>query len=575
MSRQKQQILLRTENIKLWYAANAVLDSWNSTACILVGKLQQKTEELDKLKEDYSLLEAELQRTKQMLAVHENHNNPSSRSVFFVKERKKYRRMIKERNENESRKQVTASKRGARIGSKGNSPAYLPNKSLEKEYKQTRCLRCGRTDTTPGDTFWKPVVEKTKCGDTICFQEKITPAVCECGAISNPATESIPGSSAGPRLRQIIINIHEVCPSNGGIRRLLLSNHNITVSTGAISNCLMAVSNQLRDGSLWTETAPNSKPLPSDSRPAVNAPDMAEPYSSPWSDGTLRSVECLPPVQVQINEEISMAPYVEVDESLINVAGERSQELVLRSRNAILVRIAPRKTKRAVAEAFWMALTRPLLADMYRGGCAFVGPFQTCIVHVWRKAEALAIRHGVGSPEDTYCMMLLDIYNDAKAAAERITEIAGGPLRSACEVGVAIKTVPGLADVVDSTRAGLVGRTTQLAEAYRHGQVTDEKNRTFAHTLENALPYMFEFIDHPGMPGNTNSVERTIRGYVVRPRNIHRILPDWRAARTLETLQTLHATCALRGTFSGDVVKERCGYWTLGSNKPPPMPIMQ
>ena len=75
------------------------------------------------------------------------------------------------------------------------------------------------------------------------------------------------------------------------------------------------------------------------------------------------------------------------------------------------------------------------------------------------------------------------------------------------------------------------------------------------------------------MPGNTNNVERTIRGYTVRPRNIQRILPDWEAARTLEMLQSVHATYRIRGTFSGDVVAGNRGCWAFGSGKPPPVPV--
>ena len=51
--------------------------------------------------------------------------------------------------------------------------------------------------------------------------------------------------------------------------------------------------------------------------------------------------------------------------------------------------------------------------------------------------------------------------------------------------------------------------------------------------------------------------------WALRPRNIQRILPDWQGARTLEMLQTIHATCANRGIFSGDMVAGRRGRWNL------------
>ena len=115
---------------------------------------------------------------------------------------------------------------------------------------------------------------------------------------------------------------------------------------------------------------------------------------------------------------------------------------------------------------------------------------------------------------------------------------------------------------------------------YRYGDVSSEESRKFADALENAAPYMGTFIGHPGMAGNTNAVEGIIRRYNVKPRNIQRILPDWSGARTLEMLQTIHATCDIRGTISGDVVAGRCGCWELESarscgkpsGKPPDIP---
>jgi hypothetical protein len=112
---------------------------------------------------------------------------------------------------------------------------------------------------------------------------------------------------------------------------------------------------------------------------------------------------------------------------------------------------------------------------------------------------------------------------------------------------------------------------SKVIHAYRHMEVSHPDTRKFAGTLERAAPHMPTFIGHPGMPGNTNDVERTIRGYAVRPRNIQRILPDWEAARTLEMLQSVHATCRIRGMFSGDVVAGNRGCWTFGSGKPPPV----
>ena len=150
-------------------------------------------------------------------------------------------------------------------------------------------------------------------------------------------------------------------------------------------------------------------------------------------------------------------------------------------------------------------------------------------------------------------------------------------MRSACGIGVAIRTVPGLTEYVESERAFLLERTANVVYAYRTGDVSDEESHRFAGTLENAAPYLFTFIGHPGMEGTTNRREGEIRGRIVRPRNIQRILPNWRAARSLAVLQTIHATCAKQKIFSGGAIAADNGSFNLfGSGIPLPIfPFMR
>ena len=60
------------------------------------------------------------------------------------------------------------------------------------------------------------------------------------------------------------------------------------------------------------------------------------------------------------------------------------------------------------------------------GGGAFRGDYRTCIVHVWRKGESLAVAHDIDSLGQTYSRMLLDIYA-AKDAAAAVVGMAGDP----------------------------------------------------------------------------------------------------------------------------------------------------
>ena len=91
------------------------------------------------------------------------------------------------------------------------------------------------------------------------------------------------------------------------------------------------------------------------------------------------------------------------------------------------MRIASDRAGDTIEHLFWMVLDRTLVAGLYRGGSAFRGDYQTCIVHVWRKAESLAVTHAIDSPEETYSRMLLDIYHAAREAAAAVTWMAGGP----------------------------------------------------------------------------------------------------------------------------------------------------
>lgn len=425
------------------------------------------------------------------------------------------------------------------------------------------CGGCGRTDTTPWNAVWKIVVDIGECGRIMCHMEKITPAYCSvCCALTWPATGSIPGTWAGPSLRRTIMNLHEVTPAVRGISKVLKSNHGCDMSEGAVSNCLLAMARHIRNGTLveWG-VGPKAGPPPCGPRPHMALPAAcAEPRRS--RNGTAWPAR-RPPLLARIEEMASMASYVMVDESHVNVAGSSSQEIVLLTPGVAIVRIEEDRSKITMGRVFRMALRRPLVADMYRGANAFTGEFQTCNVHVWRKSESMAVKLGIESPEHTYCTMLLEVYRRAKAAARQATDMAGGPARSARDIGRAMRTTPGMAGFVESAQADMARGLATVAQAYRQGEVADPESRKFADTLDNAAPYMGTFIAHPGMPGTTNDVDRAIRGYVVRPRSIQRILPDWAGARTLEMLQTIHATCAIRGTFPGDVVSGRRGCWDL------------
>lgn len=589
-SRQFQMTLLRQELIKIHMENDSMQKSYQETIRTLNEEKKQLTQRLNEQTQTINEIQAELKDTQRQLMVHENYNNPSSQATLFAKKRKKYRRTVKALDEGATLQEAQNSKgkRGRRIGAKGTPPTYTPDPSKTKEFVADICGGCGRTDTTIHDTVWKIVVDIGECGAIICYMEKITSAYCDvCRAVTQPATDSIPGTWAGPNLRRIIMNIHGISPTVDGISKLLKSNHNCDMSSSAVSNCLSAMAAHARNGTLRTylpvseddstpygDTQHGDTPMVSGSKPPVITPhtDVTSHDNTQYTiwEGPKQSL------LRQMEGEASITPWVMEDESRYNVGGKSCQTLVLLTPTLVFILIRPGRSKVTIEEAFHTVLNRPLIADMYCGGQAFSGEYQTCCIHVWRKSESLAIKFGVESPEHTYCTMLLNAYRAATDAAAYVTELAGGPSKSACDIGRAIRTIPELAELVEKYQNILNQNLSKLVHTYRYGDVSSEDSQKFADTLENAAPYMGTFIGHPGMAGNTNAVEGIIRRYIVKPRNIQRILPDWSGARTMEMLQTIHATCDIRGIFSGDVVAGQCGCWSLGPTqshgKPPGIP---
>lgn len=585
--------LLRRELRRVWRLLETAMDAWGGQAAVFVGEIRRLAEEAAALRGRRDRLEAEVRDLKRRLAVHENYNNPD-RGTVTARERKRHRRKLMEREaeEAEEEEEGTAGdaaecggvrgtglrKRGGQPGSAGVSFTLKPDKGLEEWHAPEECAVCGRTDIVHLAPVWKIMFEMHKCGGLFCYMEVSVPAACvPCAVVTYPDTPSLPGSSCGPRLREKIMNMHDVTPPVRGIRKLLLSNHGSRLGEGTVSGCLSAISRQAASGVPWA-AAPGG--LAADAAAACAAAGTAaagimDAHSGPpvgppareagAAPGTRRHAPLPRPLISQIEELFGMAPYVMEDESRANVAGCREQALALLCPSAALIRITDDKSKLTMRRTFRHALDRPLVADMYLAGNAFEGDVQTCGVHVWRKSESLAVPHGIDSPEQTYSAALPGICRDAGDAAARITAAAGGPLASICEDAGALRAVPGLEREAADEIAALSERVSGLAHAYGHGEVSDAETRRYAATLENALPYMFEFLRHPGMPGNTNAVELLIKRRVVLPRKVQVGLPDWTAAENQANLQTIHANAAIWGVFSGQVVSAGRGSW-----KPPP-----
>lgn len=502
---------------------------------------------------------------------------------------------------------------GHQPGVWGTSHGHRPDPGLAVEFMQRTCGLCGRTDTGPG-TSYKTVTEvvggaiigdgldvegrirrtveyvvqreeagmgesrrlslagkiasavaEAVGGTIVHYAEKTTYADCyHCVMRTYPdGAHTIPGSSFGPNLRAILASMHRMMPAVRSIAYGLSSNHDVEVSIGSVSNCLTAMAEYSKHGSI-RKISPAGR----------TAPHGPGPHRAARQPGAGRS-PC--PPQDKAGHRLADHPDCRDgqhgtarDIRRVRREGGGWAALVIRTIRAIHIVIRPDRSKPTIRAEFWMVLPRPAVADMYRGGNALKGPFQACGIRLDRKAESLAVRAGANSPEYVLYRMLLDVYGDM-CAADIITAVAGGPDRTACDIGSAFRRVPGLAECAASVREGMMRRLAAIAGVYRTGDVVLKESRKMATSVCNAAPHLCMCLDHPGMPGHSNDVERTGRQYLVRPRNVQRALPNRRAAETLGALQTIHANAALLSITSGERVSCRNGPRDLYHTGVPPL----
>ena len=140
-----QQGLLRRELVGAWRAIDAILEGRTENSRILTEEIQRLAEEIDQSKGTIRRQEAELKDLARQLAVHENHNNPSSKATLFAKKRKKHRRAAKEAAAGGASTATHTGKRGARPGSPGRPP-------------RTGRIRTGRSSASrraPRSRWWR------------------------------------------------------------------------------------------------------------------------------------------------------------------------------------------------------------------------------------------------------------------------------------------------------------------------------------------------------------------------------------------------------------------------------------
>lgn len=178
----------------------------------------------------------------------------------------------------------------------------------------------------------------------------------------------------------------------------------------------------------------------------------------------------------------------------------------------------------------------------------FWGEHQECWSHLIRLFLALAVIHGVGSPEHDRHIVIKALYKRSKNLAERISDRLGISTNAA-EMAACQYKLKKIWDEFEPEYLHIMACLEAL--------VDDLDGQDPGGYLERILPRALTFVKRPGMPGTNNCTEGSVRWHVIRPRNVFGALPNWRAARNFATTQTFAATCRKNGTSPYHAVLSR------------------
>ncbi len=531
--------VLRGALCRVWAIVNELEEELAAARRKDKNELAAALEKTERLESRIKVRDDEIAYLNKAIKVAHGWNGRPSENGPALKTRREFRREDEARKaEAEGRKPPPAKKPGKQPGTQGSSRGDMPTGTCT--FIPETCQNCGGTDLHVTRIIRKRIYDLREDGAGIeCLMYYIWLAECAaCGATAVPHTDAIEGTSFGPRLRSVIETYFDGDAGQGSIRMFLEELHGAKLSAGAISHCRTAMARKLEGRAV--------------DEPAVDG-------------GCGRNPAAPRPIMGAILERASMDPHAATDETGGRVAGDAAQVLVSNTLHTTTIKVADSKGAADLrAQHNWMA-NRPAMRDGTSGFGWHNGPLGRCLVHVTRKSESLAIKHGHDSYQHVRHRMLLDVYKDAKKAAILITAAAGGPIRCASNLDAASK-VPGLAETVKQYTASLTDRVRMIIDSFERDSLTT--------TLENALDNLFTGLRYPGMPLHNNSTELLIRRYIIPSR--HRAPhPNKAAARNFSTHQTFIATCRKNGISPREAVlamaRDPC--WDIFSSGIPP-PIM-
>ena len=240
-------------------------------------------------------------------------------------------------------------------------------------------------------------------------------------------------------------------------------------------------------------------------------------------------------------ELLAKSSFVHIDETPMKINGKQGSVFVATTDEITHVHAAHSRSKEAFLEHFSCLLNTPAVVDgyiMYH----VIDEIQRCMIHILRDTEKCAIVSCRNGETDTNEMVQYERFREIYHIAKK--------------KGTASEEV-----ILD-----LNEQVHDIITSYgdRHPMAT---------LLKNALPYMFTFLRHPGMPPHNNPVELEIRDVIVLAKNIqHKLMTD-EGMRVFSIISTMIRTCYKQRMFPGMVVAA-LAYdpdWDMfGGGEPPP-----
>ena len=268
----------------------------------------------------------------------------------------------------------------------------------------------------------------------------------------------------------------------------------------------------------------------------------------------------------QITERASTDPWAATDETTNKIGSEAVFSLVSVTSHAARVRTVHSKDADTMRDTRGWMIHRPAMHYGATGFERHVGRLSSCMVHLLRKSEDLAMQKGLGSREHVRHTEFQGACGECKDAMKRVLEMAGGPLTCASRLGK-IRKIPGLHDFAESAISKLKDRGNMIIESFpRDG---------FTTAPENALPNAFNSVLAPGLSSHNNGSEGVVRVYIVPDRNRCTFVNE-KAAYNHSILKTFAATCRKNGvsTYRAAINVARDVRWSVfNSGIPPPMAL--